>query len=238
MNVQWIKLSTEIFQNPKIAYLRSEKNGDRLILIWLMLLVLAGRSNRGGRLMLTDTIPYDFKMLSGELGYSPKTLEFAFEQFVRLNMTVQDDGVWIIRNWEKYQSVEKLDKIREQSRVRKQKQRERDKSVTVTQCHATEEEEESEKEKEFIHSFCQPPKNDFVENKKRSFLGGELGGGVVLLSEEQIDSLLEMLSIEEFDKYVAVVRDMELSGKHYRKKTHYQAILDMANKDRGIAGDY
>ena len=237
MEVQWIKLSTGIFLNPKMVQLRSLKGGDRISLIWIMLLVLAGRSNRGGRLMLTDDIPYDFKMLSRELGYSPKTLENSFEEFVRLNMTYQDDGVWVIKNWEKYQSIEKLDKIREQTRIRNKAMRDRrklERDAIVTQRDATEEETEIETEKEFIHSFCQPQHSEFVENRKRSFLGGEIGGGVVLLSEEQIDDLLNRLSVEEFDKYVSVVRDMELCGKHYRKKTHYQAILDMANKDRGI----
>ena len=233
MEVQWIKLSTGIFLNPKMVQLRSLKGGDRISLIWIMLLVLAGRSNRGGRLMLTDDIPYDFKMLSRELGYSPKTLELSFEEFVRLNMTYQDNGVWVIKNWEKYQNVEGMDKIRKQTRERVAKHRAKC-NVTVTQCNATEEEKELETEKEFIHSFCQPQHSEFVENRKRSFLGGEIGGGVVLLSEEQIDDLLSRLSVEEFDKYVSVVRDMELSGKHYRKKTHYQAILDMANKDRGL----
>ena len=237
MDVQWIKLSTGIFLNPKMVQLRSLKGGDRISLIWIMLLVLAGRSNRGGRLMLTDDIPYDFKMLSRELGYSPKTLENSFEEFVRLNMTYQDDGVWVIKNWEKYQSIEKLDKIREQKRTAQAKWRAKQKASTVDVCRcdvdATEEETELETEKEFIHSFCQPQHSEFVENRKRSFLGGEIGGGVVLLSEEQIDDLLLRLSVEEFDKYVSVVRDMELSGKHYKRKTHYQAIIDMANKDRG-----
>ena len=57
---------------------------------------------------------------------------------------------------------------------------------------------------------------------------------MVLLSREQTDDLLERLSVEEFDKYVGIVRDNELSGKHYRKKTHYQAILDMATADRKL----
>jgi predicted metal-dependent HD superfamily phosphohydrolase len=64
------------------------------------------------------------------------------------------------------------------------------------------------------------------------YLGGTLGQGVVMLSNEQVDSLLEELSLDEFDKYVAIIADMEKSGKHYRKKTHYQAILDMVAKDR------
>ena len=142
-----------------------------------------------------------------------------------------------IKNWEKYQNVEGMEKIRQQTRTRVAKHRAKcNVTVTqdVTQCNAAEEEEESdsEKEKEFIHSFCHAQQCDFVENRKRSFLGGELGAGVVMLSEEQIDSLLEMLSVEEFDKYVSIVADCELNGKPYKKKTHYQAILDMANHDR------
>lgn len=58
------------------------------------------------------------------------------------------------------------------------------------------------------------------------------GKGVVMLSDAQLETLLEELSADEFEKYVGIVADMELSGKHYKKKTHYQAILDMAAKDR------
>ena len=64
------------------------------------------------------------------------------------------------------------------------------------------------------------------------YLGGSLGKGVVMLSEEQMDSLLDELTIDEFNKYVSVVAEAELNGKHYKKKTHYQAILDMVAKDR------
>lgn len=66
-------------------------------------------------------------------------------------------------------------------------------------------------------------------------LGGYLGKGVVILSDEQIESLLDQMSVEEFDKYVGIIADMELSGKHYKKKTHYQAILDMVSKDRRVS---
>ena len=240
MDVKWIKLSTEIFLNPKMVQLRSQKGGERLCLIWIMLLVLAGRCNRGGRLMLTDEIPYDFKMLSRELGFSQKTLEFAFEEFVRLNMTNCREGVWCVRNWEKYQSVEGMEKIREQTRLRQKAWYDRQKekpnaepNVSITHPNATEEESEKETELEF-HSICQPQQREFVENRKRSFLQGSLGAGVVMLSNEQLDDLLDRLSLEEFDKYVGIVRDQELAGKHYRKKTHYQAILEMATADRGV----
>ena len=228
--VQWVKLSTGLFQNPKITQLRSLPGGDRLVLLWIMLLTLAGRCNRSGRLLLTEDIPYDLKMLATQFSYSQKTLAVALEHFVRLNMIKQVDGVYAIANWEKYQNVEGMERIRESRRRAQARWREKKKTSTVDSTgypvDDAEEEEEAEKEEEKeIHS---------VSHARREFLRGTLGGGVGLLSNEQMDDLLERLSLEEFDKYVAIVRDQELQGKHYRKKTHYQAILDMAEKDRRV----
>ena len=110
---------------------------------------------------------------------------------------------------------------------------------------------ENERENEEPHSINQSSGNIIqfekavenpVENlpdantdSQRSFIGGKLGQGVVLLSEDQVADLLSRLSLDEYEKYVAIVRDMELSGRSYKRKTHYQAILDMAAKDRAVA---
>ena len=75
---------------------------------------------------------------------------------------------------------------------------------------------------------------DKREDQKRMLMQGELGKGVVLLSQEQMDDLLDKLSIEEFDYYVGVVADCILKGKPFKRKTHYQAILDMAAQDRAV----
>lgn len=120
----------------------------------------------------------------------------------------------------------------------------------------TEEEEEGEEEEEaedrsysFNHSVTErknfnelspdlstdpSPELYTVEETKRKVLNGTLGKGVVLLSDAQMDDLLDKLSIEEFDHYVEIVANMELSGRRYTKKTHYQAILDMAVHDRKV----
>ena len=62
-------------------------------------------------------------------------------------------------------------------------------------------------------------------------LGGTVGQGFVKLSEYQMEQLLDKLGTDGFDKYCAIVADMERSGKSYKKKSHYQAILDMAMQD-------
>ena len=110
----------------------------------------------------------------------------------------------------------------------------------TSQCgHDIEEEKEEEREQEEeSHSFIQSgEREDTFEDREElrmRYLGGKLGKGVVFLNDEQMDDLLNKLSIEEFDKYVSIVAENELKGHHYKKKTHYQAILEMATKDRKI----
>lgn len=71
------------------------------------------------------------------------------------------------------------------------------------------------------------------EYKELTAIGG-IGKGVVILSQAQMDSLLDQLSLDEFNRYVEIVADAELKGKKYKRKTHYQAILDMVEQDRKI----
>ena len=48
MGAKWIKLNTDIFDNRKVRFLRSQPEGDSLALAWVMLLALAGKCNAGG----------------------------------------------------------------------------------------------------------------------------------------------------------------------------------------------
>ena len=239
-DVKWIKVSTDMFEsNRKIKQIEMMPEGDTVLVIWLKLLLLAGNVNDGGAIYLTPEIPYTEEMLATELRRPLNTVKMALAVFERFGMIEIIDDILHLSAWEKYQNIEGMERIKEQNRLRQQKKREnqkllaemsrdmsRDSSVTVTGCNALEE-GDKEKEKE-SHSFIQSAR----EEAKLKYLGGSLGKGVVMLSDEQFDSLMTELSVEEFDKYVGIVADMELSGKHYRKKTHYQAILDMAAKDR------
>jgi hypothetical protein len=115
-----------------------------------------------------------------------------------------------------------------------------EKEIEIKKDIDTDIEIERENEKAFAHSIENDSLSDLStefstsEEKKRKFLGGELGKGVVLLSDEQMADLLDKLSVEEFDYYVGVVADCILSGKKYTRKTHYQAIMDMALADRKV----
>ena len=137
--ISWIKLSTTIFDNRKIKQLRALPEGDSLLVIWLQLLCLAGTTNDGGRIYLTNEIPYTETMLATAFGEPLATVQLALKTFSAFNMLEIVDDLIMISNWEKYQAIEGMEKVREQNRIRKQNQRERerllieDSHVTVTE---------------------------------------------------------------------------------------------------------
>ena len=125
-DVKWVKLNTDMFDNRKIKHLRRLPDGNNIVLIWVMLLTMAGRCNAGGMIFLTENIPYTPKMLADELGFEESTVILAIEALERLEMIVTDHGFYVIAGWEEHQNIDGLDKIREQNRLRKQRQRARE----------------------------------------------------------------------------------------------------------------
>ena len=69
------------------------------------------------------------------------------------------------------------------------------------------------------------------ERLKLRYMRGSLGQGVVFMSDEQFEDLCTKLGTDAVDKYCEIVAECEKSGKRYKKKSHYQAILDMAARD-------
>ena len=233
--VQWIKLYIEMFDKRKIKKLRRLPAGNDILLIWVMLLAMAGKCNAGGMIFITESVPFTEDDLADELDFDVNTIKLALEAFKKLDMVEIRDGGYInILGWEEHQSIDRLAEIREYNRLKKQESRAKkkllesvnDMSMTSQSCQDIEEEKEGDNEKE-SHSFILNK-----EQAKMKFLSGSLGKGVVMLSDEQFDDLLDKLSIDEFNKYVTIVAECELNGKPYKKKTHYQAILDMVSKDR------
>ena len=144
-NLQWLKLSTDFFDNNKIKLLESERDGDTLIRVWIQLLTIAMKCNYQGRLAITEDKPMTVDEFSKIMGKSRKKITKCLEKFEELKMIIIEDNFYKIKNWSKYQSADKLEEIRLQNRLRQQKYRENMKSekeksnVTVTQRNTKEE---------------------------------------------------------------------------------------------------
>lgn len=153
-DVKWIKITTDMFDNRKIRHLRRLPDGNNIVLIWVMLLTMAGRCNSNGMIFLTENIPYTPKMLADELDFEENTVQLALKALEQLNMVVMDNGFFSIAGWEEYQNVDGMERIREQNRKRVAAHREKQKllscnvtsNVTVTGCNAIEEDKEKDKE--------------------------------------------------------------------------------------------
>lgn len=153
-----------------------------------------------------------------------------------------DSGIIVIKHWRIHNYIQK-DRYKETKYIEEKSTLMLDEKGAYTECIQgvsnldTQERIGEDRIGEvisFIHS-AESETEEFPSDPeyRRRYLGG-IGKNVVFLSDEQMSDLLDKISVEEFDYYVGVVADNELKGHHYKKKTHYQAILDMAAKDRKV----
>lgn len=152
-DVKWIKIATDMFDNRKIKYLRRLPDGNNIVLMWVMLLTMAGRCNANGVIFLTENIPYTADMLADELDFKENMVQSALRTLERLGMIAIDNEFISVPGWDEYQNIEGMEKIREQNRIRQKKWYDRQKplpnvspNVSVTSHNATEKDIEEEKD--------------------------------------------------------------------------------------------
>ena len=243
----WLKLKRDFFKRHDIRIIEEMPNGKDYVLFYLKLLLES--IDHEGTLRFSDTIPYNEQMLSVITNTNVDIVRAAMNLFTELNLIEIFDDQTIYMG-----EVEKMIGSESDSAGRMRRLRERQQASLCdgdVQKSDTEKEIETKREKEINKDIYINHSSEEAlwkkglstglstelstgEDSQRKFLCGDLGKGVVFLSQEQKASLLEKLSIDEFNHYVGVVADCILKGKPFKKKTHYQAILDMAIADRKI----
>ena len=163
-DIKWIKIATDIFNNKKISLIESMPEGDSIIVIWFKLLMLAGTVNDDGNVYLTKDIPYTEQMLATLFNRPIPIIQLALTTFEKFEMIEIVNDIIHVSNWQKYQNVEGMDRIREQTRLRVSKYREQKKiecnvtgNVTVTECNATDIDKEIDIDKD---------NNNIISSKK------------------------------------------------------------------------
>ncbi|XLP22112.1 phage replisome organizer N-terminal domain-containing protein [Bacillus toyonensis] len=161
-NIKWIKLSTSMFEDEKIKLIESLPEADTILIIWIKLLSLAGKTNATGGVYLNENIPYTDEMLSTIFDRPLQTVRLALTTFVQYGMIeITDHNFIFISNWEKHQNIDGMEKIRLQTAKRVRKHREKkeqeqlalegennkkDVTLHVTRGNATEEDKELEED--------------------------------------------------------------------------------------------
>lgn len=227
-DVKWIKIATDIFDNRKIRQIEKMPDADAILVIWLKILCLSGVLNDHGYIMLTKDIPYTLEMLANEFNRPLTTVRMALSVFSSFGMIELVDDVYCVSNWEKYQNIEGLEKIREQGRIRQERYRNKQKllcnvtdNATVTHGDGTDIELELELDKE-------------KEKKKRSKPTRHKYGEYknVLLSDEEMVKLQSEFQdwqqrIDRLDEYI--------QSKGAKYKDHLATIRVWAKKETKVS---
>ena len=152
-DIQWFKLEKNIFCNRKIQLLLGLNDGDTYFRIWIQLLSLAVECGDGGRLIIGNN-PISIKEFSKIMGKSSKKMSKILENFLELEMLTKDEEVYVIKNWNKYQSLDRqeiyqINNRERQRRFSEKKKKEQEKTnVSLTLANATEEKREEKITKE------------------------------------------------------------------------------------------
>lgn len=131
MDVKWIKIVTDIFDDEKILLIESMPESDSIIVVWFKLLCMAGKQNNGGVLMMNDKIAYTDEMLATIFRRPLNTVRLALKTFEQFGMIEIVNDAITIPNWEKHQSLDKLEKAKEQNRKRVAAHREKQKLIAT-----------------------------------------------------------------------------------------------------------
>lgn len=149
--MQWIKVFTDIFSNPKMQLLLRERDGDTFFRVWIQLLTLAGTSELDGKIMLSETTQMSVESLAAITHKSYKKIQNILNKLIHYEMIICEDNIYRIKNWDKYQSADKYLKTLEQNRERQRRFREKNKeddNVNVTLGNDTEENKKEKKKTE------------------------------------------------------------------------------------------
>lgn len=251
MEVKWIKLAADLFENRKIRQIEALPEGDSIIVIWVKLLCLAGNINDDGLVYFTPEIPYTEEMMATQFCRPLPTVRMALQVFERFGMIQIEDDLLKISNWNKYQDTDKLATIREKNRERVARHRERKRiegttqeecvqekgqeseececNVTVTLRNAVEEEkeleEDEEKEKDIEKREEAAPSAARARDIRHKY--GEYNN--VLLSDTDYVKLAAEFPEDYLARIESLSAYMKSTGKSY--KDHLATIRNWARRD-------
>ena len=249
----WLKLKRDFFKRHDIRIIESMPNGKDYILFYLKLLLES--IDHEGELRFSNTIPYNEQMLSVITNTNIDVVRSAMEVFKELKMIEVFDDLTIYMA-----EVDKLigSETKGAERVRKHRENQKllqcntdvtDCNKSVTQSKSIEKEIKKELEQD-VDVVCNgnTDLNTFEDNsvdfegedlfekrtgKTFNLQYGKLGKGVVLLTDEQDEELLEKLGYDGYNHYVDKLATFIIE-KNAKVSNHYATILKWAREDAMI----
>lgn len=120
--IKWIKLSVNMFDDEKIKLIRTLPDGEKIVMIWVQMMCLAGKINDGGSVYMGQNLAYSDEMLATIFDQPLNVVRAALSTLDSFEMIhISSDGMIDIVNWEKHQSTDKMAQIKQQNRDRQQR---------------------------------------------------------------------------------------------------------------------
>lgn len=132
-DVKWIKIVTDIFDDEKMYAIETLPDGLTMEVVWFKILCLAGKCNSNGFLSINNKLAYTDEMLAKVFRLDIGIVQRALDVFQRLEMIEMVDNAYMVSNWLKYQSGDKLEDIRAKGAKRQREFRERQKQKRLEQ---------------------------------------------------------------------------------------------------------
>ena len=205
--------------NRKIKRIRRLPDGNNVVLFWVFLLTKAGESNKNGGLFFLEDMPYTIDDLAEEFDFTHDFVKFALKTLEGLKMIELFDEIIYIKNWEKYQSVEGMERVRKLNAERNRKYRERQKQlklensdVSVTSRDGTE--EDIDIDKEYIYTlFNYWNEQGIIKHRKMN-----------QAMKSHINARLQEYSLDELRQAIKNYSDILKSDSYYW--THKWSLQD------------
>ncbi|MFL0168703.1 phage replisome organizer N-terminal domain-containing protein, partial [Candidatus Clostridium helianthi] len=132
-DIKWIKLATCMPDDEKMKLIDAMKERDTIHYVWIRILLLGGKLNANGEIFLSEGKPLTSKMLAILFSRPLEAIKLALRVLSKFGMIeIAPDKVIRIVNWDKYQNIEGMEKVREQNRKRAETHREKKKQEKNT----------------------------------------------------------------------------------------------------------
>ena len=92
-----IKLPIGFFDSDKVRILYGQKSGASVVLLYIMLVDFAAKSNRNGALYVADGIPYDAEVIANLTRMDASVVKSALESLQRFGLIrIDDDAIFVV----------------------------------------------------------------------------------------------------------------------------------------------
>lgn len=238
-DVKWIKLAVDMFDNRKIRQIETLPDGDGIIVIWVKLLCLAGITNDGGLVYFTRDIPYTEQMLANYFQRPIALVQMALRVFQQFGMIDLVDDIIMVSGWEKYQSLDRLERIQAQNRERQRRFKEQKRkdalpvTLPVTEDNASDKEEDIDRDIEYKTQASTSQEGKTPKSSKpKSEIKHKYGEyGWVQLSDEQYGSLLRDLGQVELDRCISYIDESAQSSGNKNRWKDWNLVIRRCHRE-------